>query len=102
MVTWHCSYSCDCLAGQSCCGEINLFPFAGTAVCQTIGSSGLCATTSSTYSAAAQLCEQSQECKNNQPCIAQTCVGGSHFKFCGVQSGSPYNCTADPTDAGGQ
>jgi hypothetical protein len=55
---------------------------------------GSCTPPSSGYSTA-QLCEQSAECKNGQPCIPQTCVFGAKFKFCGLQSQSPYNCTAD-------
>jgi hypothetical protein len=100
---FHCLYSCDCPAGQSCCGEINgsAFPFPGTAVCQTVAAGGSCKITTG-FTAAAQLCEQSVECQNGQACIAQTCVFGSHFKFCGVQSAPPYSCTADPVDAGGQ
>jgi hypothetical protein len=98
---FHCLYSCDCPAGQSCCGEINGSTLAGTAVCQSVANGGSCSVTTG-FSQAAQLCEQSGECKNGQTCIAQTCIFGSHFKFCGVQSGAPYNCMADPTDAGGQ
>jgi hypothetical protein len=50
----------------------------------------------------AQLCQQDAECKNGLPCIAQTCVFGAMFHFCGLQSQAPYRCTANPTDAGGQ
>jgi hypothetical protein len=98
---FHCLYSCDCPAGQSCCGELNSGTLAGTAVCQSVANGGSCTVTAG-YTATAQLCEQTEECKNGQACIAQTCVFGSHFKFCGLQSGPPYSCTADPTDAGGQ
>jgi hypothetical protein len=92
-------YSCDCPAGDSCCGELNGGTFAGTAVCQHVASGGSCAVTTG-YTVSAQLCEQSEECMNGQRCIAQTCVFSSHFKFCGLQSQAPYYCTADPTDAG--
>jgi hypothetical protein len=46
-------------------------------------------------SATARLCEQDEECKNGQRCIAQTCIFGAMFKLCGLQSQAPYNCTAN-------
>ena len=98
---FHCLYSCDCPAGQSCCGELNTSNLTGTAVCQTVASGGSCAVTTG-YQATAQLCEQTEECQNGKTCIAQTCIFNSHFKFCGLQSQAPYLCTADPLDAGGQ
>jgi hypothetical protein len=42
----------------------------------------------------AQLCEQNEECQNGQPCIAQSCILGAMFHFCGVQSEPPYSCHA--------
>jgi hypothetical protein len=55
-------------------------------------------TVQSGYQATAQNCQQDDECMNGQKCIAQTCVLGSHFHFCGLQSEAPWNCTADPAD----
>jgi hypothetical protein len=98
---FHCRYSCDCLAGDSCCGLLNTSTFAGSAVCQAVADGNSCAPTAPGQ-ATAQLCQQDEECKNGKPCIAQTCVFGAKFHFCGLQSQMPYNCTADPTDAGGQ
>jgi hypothetical protein len=86
--------------GSSCCGVINTTTFAGGASCEVVADGGACVPGAG--QAAAQLCEQDAECKNGMPCIAQTCVFGSKFKFCGVQSGAPFRCSADPTDAGGQ
>jgi hypothetical protein len=93
---FHCLYSCDCPGGQSCCGEISS-TYAGTAVCQAVADGASCSVTSG-FHAAAQLCEQDEECKNGQRCIAQTCtIFNAKFKFCGLQSEPPYSCTADPT-----
>jgi hypothetical protein len=90
---FHCRYSCDCPAGDSCCGTLNPTTFNGSATCQAVPNGGSC--TPPSNQVAAQLCEQDEECKNGQPCIAQTCVFGAMFKFCGLQSQSPYNCTAN-------
>jgi hypothetical protein len=95
---FHCLYSCDCPTGQVCCGQINGTTYAGAATCQTVAAGGNCAVQPS-YTTAAQLCEQSQECQNGKTCISQTCtVFGAHFNFCGLQTEAPYNCT--PLDAG--
>jgi hypothetical protein len=99
---FHCQYACECAAGDSCCGAIEkAFPYTGSASCQAVPSGGSC--TGPAAEATAQLCKQSAECKNGQPCIAQTCTAfAAKFQFCGLQSGPPFDCTADPTDAGGQ
>jgi hypothetical protein len=89
----HCKYSCDCPGGESCCGVLNLSPLSASSNCQALANGGSC--TAPAGFATAQLCEQDAECKNGQPCIAQTCIFGAMFKFCGLQSQSPYNCTAD-------
>jgi hypothetical protein len=98
---FHCLYSCDCPAGDSCCGVLNTMTYAGSAICQLVANGGSCATTGPNQ-ATAQLCEQDEECKNGMACIAQTCVFGAKFHFCGLQSQAPYNCTADSGDAGTQ
>jgi hypothetical protein len=97
---FHCLYSCDCPAGDSCCGVLNTSTFAGSAICQAVADGASCSPTGPGQ-ATAQLCQQDEECKNGKPCIAQTCVFGAKFHFCGLQSQAPYNCTADPTDGGG-
>ena len=91
---FHCRYSCDCPAGQSCCGAIDTQTLSGTATCQAVANGGSCSVPAG-FTAAAQLCEQDEECKNGQPCIAQTCVFDAMFKFCGLQSQPPYKCTAN-------
>ena len=91
---FHCRYSCDCPSGQSCCGALNPSTLAGEAVCQTVAPGASCSPPSSGY-AAAQLCEQDEECQNGQKCIAQTCIFGAMFKLCGLQKQSPYLCTAN-------
>jgi hypothetical protein len=94
--TFHCAYACECPQGQVCCGIIDTLVGFGTASCQTIGQGGFCPPHPNTASqAAAQLCKVDAECTNGQPCIAQTCVYGAMFHFCGLQSQSPYNCTAN-------
>jgi hypothetical protein len=67
---------------------------SASSTCQAVANGGSCSVPAG-FTAAAQLCEQSEECKNGQSCIAQTCVFGAKFKFCGLQSQSPYNCTAN-------
>jgi hypothetical protein len=91
---FHCRYSCDCPAGDSCCGAINTSTLTGNATCQAVASGGSCSVPAG-FTAAAQLCEQDEECMNGQRCIAQTCVFNAMFKFCGLQSQAPYNCTAN-------
>jgi hypothetical protein len=90
---FHCEYACDCTGGQSCCGTINTSTFAGAASCQAVANGGTC--TPGANEAAAQLCEQDAECKNGQPCIAQTCNFGAMFRFCGIQTQQPFACTAN-------
>jgi hypothetical protein len=65
-----------------------------------VPSGGSCTAPSSGY-VTEQLCAQDEECQNGQPCIAQTCLG-STFYFCGLISQAPYNCKANPLDAGEQ
>jgi hypothetical protein len=93
---FHCQYACECAAGDSCCGVLNTTTYAGAATCQNVPSGGSC--TAAAGEATAQLCKQDAECKNGLPCIAQTCVFGSMFQFCGVQMQAPYRCSAN--DAG--
>jgi hypothetical protein len=90
----HCIYSCDCPAGQSCCGELNSSSFKGEAVCETLANGASCAVGAG-FTVANQICLQDEECKNGQKCIAQTCIFSSHFHFCGLHAESPYFCTAD-------
>jgi hypothetical protein len=94
----HCRYSCDCPAGESCCGDVNASTFSGSTTCQLVPSGGSCTPPASGY-VTAQLCAEDDECQNGQPCIAQTCLGGT-FYFCGLQSEQPYNCKANAIDAG--
>jgi hypothetical protein len=94
--TFHCQYSCECPTGQVCCGIIDTLVGFGTASCQTVPAGGFCPPHPNTVSqAAAQLCKDSSECANGQPCISQTCIYSAMFQFCGLQSQSPYNCMAN-------
>jgi hypothetical protein len=92
---FHCRYSCDCPAGQSCCGTVDTSTFSGSAACQVVANGGSCSGPATSTTATAQLCEQDEECKNGQACISQTCVFGAMFKLCGLQSQAPYKCTAN-------
>jgi hypothetical protein len=89
---FHCAYACDCVAGDSCCGAINTTTYQGSATCQAVPSGGSC--TGPLNEATAQLCKQDSECQNGQPCIAQSCLAGAMFHFCGVQSQPPFRCVA--------
>ena len=94
--TFHCRYSCDCPAGQSCCGTLNPSNLlsGGDATCQTVAPGGSC--TPPPGLASAQLCLQDEECQNGAKCIYQSCtIFGANFHLCGLQSQSPYNCKAN-------
>jgi hypothetical protein len=45
--------------------------------------------------ASAQLCAVDAECKNGGACIFQTCQFGAMLHLCGLQSGDPFDCTAN-------
>jgi hypothetical protein len=87
----HCRYSCDCPAGQSCCGELNLSLLKGAVECQLVPDNGSCVAPGPGY-ITAQTCASDEECKNGQPCVAQSCFGTTYY-FCGLQSQAPFNCT---------
>jgi hypothetical protein len=92
----HCTNACDCPNGQVCCGVINELVGVATASCQSIPDGGLCNPHPPTNTqASAQLCNVDAECRNGQPCIFQTCALGAMFHLCGLQTGDPYDCTAN-------
>jgi hypothetical protein len=92
----HCTNACDCPNGQVCCGVVNQLVGIATSGCQTVADGGLCNPHPPTNTqASAQLCNVDAECKNGQPCIFQTCAFGAMFHFCGLQTGDPYDCTAN-------
>jgi len=95
----HCSQACDCPTGESCCGVIDTLVGSVQTGCQFLSpsqSGGNCQPYPLTVSqASGQLCAESSECQNGQPCISQTCIYGAMLNICGLQSQSPYDCTAN-------
>ncbi len=92
----HCENACDCSGGQVCCGVVNELVGVAQTVCQSVSDGGLCQPSPATNTqAAAQVCTVDAECKNGEPCIFQTCQFGAMFHLCGLQSGDPFDCTAN-------
>jgi hypothetical protein len=87
-VTFGCNRACDCAAGQVCCGLET--GNVATTSCQTVASGGACPGGAT----GAQLCAGSSECANGQACTAQSCAYGANLSLCGIQSQSPFNCSA--------
>ena len=92
----HCQQACECSGGQVCCGVMNKIVGVVQSVCQSVPSGGLCVPNPQTVSqASAQLCTETAECQNGQPCVSQTCIYGANVKVCGLQSQAPFNCVAN-------
>lgn len=93
-----CLSECDCTtAGQVCCGNANSQTNTASTSCQTVSASEQCPGTISMASGFAQICETTSECKNNMPCIPQTCNATNppaKLTMCGLQSQSPFDCAA--------
>jgi len=83
-----CASACDCSEGQVCCADH--IGFGASTSCQTIASGASCPDADA--GAGAQFCQESSECTNGQPCLAQTCLGVL-VHACGVQSQDPFDCT---------
>jgi hypothetical protein len=72
----HCDEAADCDAGVCCLSPIGAAGATVTATCQATCPSG-------TF----QLCRSNRECLSGQPCIAQTCLGGSDEEACSIVTG---------------
>jgi hypothetical protein len=92
-----CVEAAECPQGQVCCGLADQTTASAGASCQTT-----CTTGASSTMGSAQLCQTDAECKNGMKCIWQDCKVGMpepstanvELTMCGVQSASPFNCTA--------
>jgi len=97
--TVRCLQACECGGDQSCCGVGNQITASVQTVCQSVPNGGFCQPHTddpNPAQAAEQFCKTDEECKNGQPCIAQTCTtANAKFSLCGLQSQKPFECHAD-------
>jgi hypothetical protein len=92
-----CVEASECPQGQVCCGLADQTTSSAGASCQTT-----CTTGASSAMGSAQLCQTDGECKNGMKCTWQDCKVGMpepamanvELTMCGVQTASPFNCTA--------
>ncbi len=89
-----CTSACDCPSGQVCCGSREFT--TAKATCTTVAAGDSCP--GATVGTGAQFCLSSAECTNGMACTTQSCAGGTQISACGVQTQSPYDCSA--ADAG--
>jgi hypothetical protein len=83
IITYHCLSNVDCpKSGDLCCGVYDLTAMTASTACQASCGSNV------------QFCEGDPECGKGVKCVSQSCQGVSPLHFCGLQSQSPYNCTA--------
>jgi hypothetical protein len=93
--TLHCTSACECEVGSVCCGVENTILGVVQTQCQAVPDGGLCNPhPQTTTQASAQICQTTDECRNGQDCIKQTCIYGATLSVCGLQSQDPFDCEA--------
>jgi hypothetical protein len=94
-----CLQKSDCSSSQVCCAIADESTLTAGTACQDVASQGnKCSPAPSSTEASAQACQTSAECVNGMTCSWQNCaiMGVSpvpELTLCGVQSGSPFNCS---------
>jgi hypothetical protein len=93
--TVHCVQAVECGGGLVCCGDIITLLGQVQSTCQAIPQGSYCpfADDASVSQIGVQLCKTDAECTTGEPCVHQTCIYGAVLDMCGLQSGSPLNCT---------